>query len=667
MTAATGRPDEGSAGHTVETDRLRIRIVETDHSVAVADLVDRSTGVRWLGEGRREPLVRIRIVDGVHAEDFDSLGGVTGVSAHEDGPGLGIGFATLDGRLDAKVRIVPEGAALWFEAALRNRTSTALNVEVRLPWFRLGPVRGAEPVGMVPIEIGSVRPLAEGPLRNGGLFAHQTFACATSVFPLAHVGDARRGAGISISGDPVHGATQVFEAALDGTGCRSTAFLLPEGTAVVGAVRVTADNGRWQTAVDVFRARTSPSVPATPEWLRHAGAIYNPLAEGGGGIYQEEPTISLADRISSFEDLPTLLAEARRLGTDVLHLFDYWEKDSDDARPAYWHKGSYLPRRDLGGEEALRRGVHAVRAAGGHVLMYLEPFIVYRASELGRSDGDRLAARDPWTGEPISTYPDTITTVPWDPVWRDYIASRAEWLVRDIGCDGIFLDSFGWQWNWVCSVRGEAPRSAAAWNRGVVELASEVRRRIRAIEPEAVVVTEALTWELASAVDAGLDASFAWNLPLNSPGILRSPVRRGYPELTFFSSGRDELQLKQVFAAGHGLALSHRWLEHEDFVAEIVRLRRAWGEALTDGEAAEIGRSSDGLMAAMLYTGSGQHVLTVLNASAEIRRPHYSSGQPPSGMWRPLLTGTPADTTSPLPPGMLAVWGIRNRPLAEGP
>lgn len=568
----------------------------------------------WFASAEGHPLFGFRIVG---ADDRviegDSRSDLADLSMTVEGTATHLEARVAAAGIRLSVDIEQSESGCRFDARVVNEEEDALNVELRMPWFSLSE-EDLDAVGMVPIEIGTVRPVREGAIKAGGFFANRTFACEADVFPVAHLGLPGDG-GLTVEGELERGARDVFEAAADGFGRRATVFLEPGTSATLGSAWIRFHD-TWQAAVDDFRRRNAAAVVVdTPDWLRYAGAIYNPIGEGGGGIYQEEETISLVDRISSFDELPAFLDEARRLGTSVIQLFDYWEKDSDDPRPAYWHKGSYSPRRDLGGEEALRRGVRAVRDGGGHMLAYLEPFIVYAPTRYGRTLAERSTARDPWTGLPIDTYPDNFTMVPWDEQWRSYVVSVAEWLVGDIGFDGIFLDSLGWQWNWVCSTGSEHRRDQETWNRGTVVLAAAVRDAIRRIEPEAVVMTESVSLELAVAVDAALDASLAWNRDMNETAIIESPARRAFPELNVFSNGRHAEQLGQVFASGSNLALSARWLAHEETVAELVRIRTRHADALIDGVPRTIELSADRTAALVLFEGTRECVLVAVNVS----------------------------------------------------
>ena len=95
----------------------------------------------------------------------------------------------------------------------------------------------------------------------------------------------------------------------------------------------------------------------------------------------------LKARIGSFRNLPQLLKEARELGTDVVYLWNYWEKANQGEPDYYANKGDYIPRSDMGSVADFKEGIAAVRSAGGKVILYVEPFIIYRHSNVGQTYG----------------------------------------------------------------------------------------------------------------------------------------------------------------------------------------------------------------------------------------------------------------------------------------
>jgi hypothetical protein len=180
-------------------------------------------------------------------------------------------------------------------------------------------------------------------------------------------------------------------------------------------------------------------------------------------------------KLDTFENLPSMLRDARRLGCDCLYLVDYWEG-------GYELKGDYIPRSDLGGPESFRKGVAAVHQRGGKVLLYLEAFIIHRQSKIGRQHGLEWAMLDS-QGQPYSYYGRTRFFLMYPGPgsgWTDYLCGLVEHLTRAYGVDGFHLDSYGLQWNW----KDHHPKHPNAtdpsqFNRAAVQLVRTMRERIR--------------------------------------------------------------------------------------------------------------------------------------------------------------------------------------------
>src|SRR5262249_49332506 len=131
-----------------------------------------------------------------------------------------------------------------------------------------------------------------------------------------------------------------------------------------------------------------------------------------------------------------------------------------------------------------------------------------------------------------------------------------------------------------------------------------VRSAVRAIKPDAVVISETTSGPMGRHVDGGLsadladygnpkDSLFPWLKNANQGRILASPVRYGMPRVNFFSNGRNLGELHQVYAAGHNLALCSRCLPkgseqdfmtaHADHIRQLLDQKRNYKDALIYG------------------------------------------------------------------------------------
>jgi len=294
--------------------------------------------------------------------------------------------------------------------------------------------------------------------------------------------------------------------------------------------------------------------PPPTDWLRGCGGLYAPTCESAGSgliAFASRNARLLSDRLSSFRQLPTLLGEAQSLGTEVLYLVDWY--DGGAQKVAWQNKGDYLPNAALGGAAALAEGLAAVRAAGGRVVLYLEPFIAHRDSAVGRTAGEAWCIRDA-AGAPVEVYPGFYTLCPATP-WADHVVARAS-AAAAWGASGVFLDSYGLQRGWRCHDprHGHPVDDPRVFNDGACALAARVRAAVRAVDPDGVVIVEGPEHEaLLGAVDGALD----WGLP--SLVARRSWAAVGATDL--FTVGWSLDDAHQILALGSKLALPPAYLD----------------------------------------------------------------------------------------------------------
>jgi hypothetical protein len=387
--------------------------------------------------------------------------------------------------------------------------------------------------------------------------------------------------------------------------------------------------------------------PTPPDPLTFGG-----FAPAGGGIAAVQRNEDQMDaflfgqgRLSSFRDLPRILEEARDLGTNIVYLWDYWETSPFAPIPHYFNKGDYIPRRDLGGEQALIDGIRAVHAQGGKVILYLEPFIIAKDSILGRAVGNSWAGLDPFL-HPYEHYGPTTYTMcaPFDP-WQAYVAGTAARFVaspdvpppfpftfgRGYDADGVLLDSWDWQLNWPMGTSGGTFFDAHEFTAGAVGLVQRVRSTVRFFKPDAIVMGETTSGPMGRVWDGGLSADFThlwwfnkiyWADQMNEGRIAGSPVRYGAPGMNWFSNGHDLNEMNQVWAAGHSLALCSNWpgtFMHDNaaYVRRLVTLRQQFGNALIEGKQDYQPATGAANVVAYLYRGTRDVVLTVVNTASE--------------------------------------------------
>ncbi len=230
----------------------------------------------------------------------------------------------------------------------------------------------------------------------------------------------------------------------------------------------------------------------SPDWARNTPGWYIPSTVSAGACMLDFPLITfLSSLIKHFRDLPSLLDQARSLGTSTLYLVD-WFEGKPGARPFnYWeNKGDYVPRLDLGGGAALKEGISALHAQGGRVILYVEGFIINKDSNVGMMYGAQWSIIGP-SGPPEQPYPGTWKPCPGAEGWLAYVEGVAR-RIGGYGADGIFFDSQGFQEGWKCMSRqhGHRPGDPEVFNNGCANLLRRARAALREGNPEAILITE---------------------------------------------------------------------------------------------------------------------------------------------------------------------------------
>lgn len=331
-------------------------------------------------------------------------------------------------------------------------------------------------------------------------------------------------------------------------------------------------------AAFVTAAGCSSRAAKSPEWWRNNRAIYCPFAlSGAGGPLMKFPGEDIKDKLRSFDDLPLLLEDARKLGCDCIYLVDYWQG-------GYENKGDYVPRSDLGGTEAFKRGVAAVHAKGGRIILYLEAFIISRTSDIGRRSGPDWAMMDE-RGNFYTYYGRDrfYHMYPGDGSgWTEYLCALAEKMVRDYGVDGFHLDSYGCQWDLMDhNPKHPGASDPAKFNHGAVNLVRTLRERIQKIKPEAVVMLECCErTELLDVCDGGQIDSAAW---LESPlKVIAKKPWRNEGKYKVFTASFSLAENEKALESGYNLSLSPWWLqrlpEEKDFrkMREPLKKKGDW-------------------------------------------------------------------------------------------
>lgn len=322
----------------------------------------------------------------------------------------------------------------------------------------------------------------------------------------------------------------------------------------------------------VVLAGCAPALPSragadrpSPEWWRKAWSIYCPAEQSGAGsALMKFWGPSLSDAIDDFRQLPGLLSDARRLGSNIVYLVGYWEG-------GYEHKISYVPRSDLGGPEAFRDGVKAVHDAGGRIIVYVEAFIITRRDPFSQRIAPAWAMMDekgnfydyPHTHDRFfCMYPGPGSG------WADYLARLCAGLVRDYDVDGVHLDSYGYQTGW----RDYNPRHPGAddpamFDRYAVELVKKVRSAMRNVRPDTVVMIEGDEFTaLLDVCDGAQDECLA---------VLKRKSWAEQHKYKVFTSEFSLAQMDRILDFGYPVSLAPWWMYEPPSEKTLAKLRDA--------------------------------------------------------------------------------------------
>jgi hypothetical protein len=304
----------------------------------------------------------------------------------------------------------------------------------------------------------------------------------------------------------------------------------------------------------------------SPQWWKQTRSIYASFdLSGAGGPLMKFPSDDIHKKLGTFRNLPVLLDEARRLGCNCVYLVSWWEPDYAG------NKGDYEIRGDLGGPEAFKEGIAGIHQMGGRIILYLEPFIITRTSDVGRSHGPEWCMKDTG-GRAQSYYGNRKYFLMWPGEgsgWSDYICGVAEELVRRYGVDGFHLDSYGCQWD----LKDADPRHTGSFNEGAVDLVRNMRRRIRRIKGDAIIMLECCErTELLDVCDGGQIESGAWQ---HSPvKVLNEKPWVSQCKYKAFTSHYSMEEMDKILRMGYNLSLSPWWFENHTGEKDFERMSR---------------------------------------------------------------------------------------------
>ena len=264
---------------------------------------------------------------------------------------------------------------------------------------------------------------------------------------------------------------------------------------------VSAYAGSWKRAAREYGAWVG-KVFSSPKALKALDGV-----KCYTGIWAEKrgkpnsDNLQLGAAIDSFEELPKHFADT---GADLLEYAFYCSLSAAEKRLDTTNccgsirrhtDGWNVVRDDLGGAEALRRGIEKVHAMGKLVSLYVEGLIVPRESELFRQRPEALEWRytnPDGSHDGCYTYDGFEHMCCGSEGWVCHLADMCARLMRETGADGIRLDSFSFYF-WPCYNEAHAHAAPFSCNGWMRELLRRVTEAVRAVRPDAIISTESAT------------------------------------------------------------------------------------------------------------------------------------------------------------------------------
>jgi hypothetical protein len=268
------------------------------------------------------------------------------------------------------------------------------------------------------------------------------------------------------------------ETAYQGAESQGPPYMKKLGDGVdLGPVRTFAYTGNWTAGALWLRAQRSqiPMRISPARWYRETTFI----AESG-----------LERRGKTFLELPKILETSRTGGADLVLVYGYHDGELLAVEANMQNRGDYaFPAQNLGGLDALRKGIRAAHRAGGHLLFYVEGMIVWKRARIGRSRGADWALLDA-DGGPTEHYRGFIHACPACVGYQDWLAKTLAEILRVTGVDGFFVDSILATHNHRCFNPAHHHPHPDVWNWGVRQLLRRIREELDRVNPEAVLFVE---------------------------------------------------------------------------------------------------------------------------------------------------------------------------------
>ncbi len=269
----------------------------------------------------------------------------------------------------------------------------------------------------------------------------------------------------------------------------------------LGPVQVYAYKGNWKAGASWLRKKrkdiTLRKSPA--KWYRQTTMIAEDMGD------------DMVKKGQTFYDYPVIMAEKEELGSNLFHLPGYHDSVKLNSSDNWLNRGDYFfAAQNLGGFEAVKRGIDAVHRRGGHVLYYVELLIMWKLSRIGMEKGKDWALMKA-DGSYTEHYKGFWHMCPACEEWQEWLAETCAEIVRTTGVDGFFLDSAVATHNHRCYNPDHNHPHPDVWNWGLRKIFARVRKAVDEINPETIIFAEGCGDMPRESVDGFITHSHMWN------------------------------------------------------------------------------------------------------------------------------------------------------------
>jgi len=293
-------------------------------------------------------------------------------------------------------------------------------------------------------------------------------------------------------------------------------------TADLGPVQCYLYKGGWRVGADWLREKRAhlPFRISSAKWYRSTTFIGEDMGD------------DMVRHGETFHDFPKILTKKQSAGADLFSIPGFHDSEILGQSNNWQNRGDYyLAAQNLGGFDAVRKGVEAIHRQGGRVLYYVEGLIVWKRSRIGKTLAKEWALMRE-DGAYDEHYRGFWHMCPSCEPWRNWLADTCAEIIKSTGVDGFFIDSCCATHFHRCFNPAHNHSHPDTWGWGLRQMLRQVREAVDSVNPQTVLFAEG-AWDIAREyMDGFISHSHFWN-----KGAFTVPlVRYIYPEMRAFES-----------------------------------------------------------------------------------------------------------------------------------